>query len=75
MKQINSVIASVLVSGLLVAGMVGIGVNALTNSGVPANTTAFQTTFNSSSREGQQFGERHTRGARVTTTNGAAPTQ
>ncbi len=37
MKQKNSIIASLLVSGLLVLSMVGIGANALAN---PAGTTA-----------------------------------
>lgn len=40
MKQINSLVASAVVSGLIVAGMVGIGVNALTTPGSSANSTA-----------------------------------
>ncbi len=75
MKQLNAVIASALVSGLLVLGMVGIGVNALTNSAGPANTVAAQVTTNSGSRLSEQFSEGRTRSTRVSTNNFAAPTQ
>lgn len=40
MKQINSFLASVMVSGLVVLGMVGIGVNALTTPGAVSNNAA-----------------------------------
>lgn len=42
MKQINSFLASVMVSGLVVLGMVGIGVNAMTTPGSVSNNVATQ---------------------------------
>ncbi len=66
MKQINSVIASILVSGLLVLGIAGIGVNALTNtSAATASTTSAGVTINSSNARFDRHSER--RGARVST--------
>ncbi len=69
MKQINSVIASALVSGLIVVGMVGIGVNALSNTAsVPTSTTSAGVLINSSaSRTGQRSGHREARNAQGTT--------
>ncbi len=75
MKQINSVIASILVSGLLVVGMVGIGANALTNtSSVPTNTSTAGALINSSNtRTGRRFESRSARGTNGTTTNEQDP--
>ncbi len=72
MKQINSVIASILVSGLLVLGMVGIGTNALTNtSSAPANTVSAATQINSfQSRTGRSSRERGTGSTPLRTDNG-----
>ncbi len=70
MKQINSVIASALVSGLIVLGMVGIGVNAMTSTGVPANTAPASVTINSSVRTARRFGQTDARRTSGTTDSG-----
>ena len=61
MKQLNSLVASVLVSGLIVAGMVGIGVNALTTPGAPPNAVAAQVTSSSNASALPQLRQRSTR--------------
>jgi hypothetical protein len=68
MKQLNSVIASALVSGLILVSMVGIGVNALTTPGAPANNAA-QMTLNSNASLSQQLQQRNTRSTIGTTSN------
>ncbi len=74
MKQINSVIASILVSGLLVLGMAGIGMNALTNASAVTTSTAASVRFNSSSeRTGRRFESRSARSTTGTTTNEQNP--
>ncbi len=74
MKQINAVIASALVSGLLVLGMVGIGVNALTNTSGVSTSTVAGVQFNSSNeRTGRRFERRSTQSTTGTTTNGENP--
>lgn len=60
MKQLNSIIASALVSGLIVVGMVGIGANALTTPGAPANNAPAQVTLNSNASASQQLRQRTT---------------
>jgi hypothetical protein len=67
MKQINSFIASALVSGLVVVGMVGIGVNALTTPGAPLNSVTTQVTANTGASASQQLRQR-TRRSRTETT-------
>ncbi len=74
MKQINSVIASALVSGLIVLGMVGIGANALTNSsGASTSTVAGVQLSSSNGRTGRNFESRRTRSTAGTTVNGQNP--
>jgi hypothetical protein len=71
MKQLNSVIASVLVSGLVVVGMVGIGVNALTTPGAPVNTVTAQVASNSDASALQRLSSRTRHSRTRTTTDGA----
>jgi hypothetical protein len=71
MKQFNSLIASALVSGLIVAGMVGIGVNALTTPGAPVNRVTAQVVGTPSTSASQQFRSRTERSRTKTTTDQA----
>ncbi len=74
MKQMNSVIASALVSGLIVLGIVGIGVNAMTNTNGASTSTVAGVQFNSSNsandRTGRHFERRRAQTAAGTTTDG-----
>ncbi len=74
MKQINSVIASILVSGLLVLGIGGIGMNALTNTSAASPSTAASVQFNSSNeRTGRRFESRSARSTTGTPSNEQNP--
>ncbi len=77
MKQINAVIASALVSGLIVLGMVGIGVNAMTNTTGASTSTVAGVQFNSSNssndRTGRRFERRSAQTTTGTTTDGQNP--
>ncbi len=71
MKQVNSAIASVLVSGLIVLGIVGIGVNALTNTNVaPTNINASGSVLTSNASVIRQSEGRHSRRTTGTTDDG-----
>jgi hypothetical protein len=82
MKQMNSVIASALVSGLMMLGMLGIGANALTNTvNAQTNTASAQTStvsagvsFNSSTTPTGYYSDRRsTRSRSATTENEQIP--
>ncbi len=74
MKQINAVIASALVSGLIVLGIVGIGVNAMTNTTGASTSTVAGVQFNSSNdRTGRRFERRSAQTTTGTTTDGQNP--
>ncbi len=83
MKQMNSVIASALVSGLMMLGMLGIGANALTNTfnaqtnaiNAQTNTASAQTStvsagvsFNSSTTPTGHYSDRRSTRSRLGTT-------
>ncbi len=69
-KHNNSIVASLLVSGLIVLSMVGIGVNALSSPGAAATTTASaNVTLSSRIRTGNRSGEREGRNGTATTSN------
>jgi hypothetical protein len=72
MKQLYSLIASALVSSLIVVGMIGIGVNALTTPGAPVNGVATQVTANPGDPVSQQLSPRTNRSRTETESNEAS---
>lgn len=71
MKQINSFVASMMVSGLLVLGMVGIGVNALTTPGSVSNNASAQSTVNANGLASERSRQSDSNGRIRTRTNGS----
>ncbi len=75
MKQVNSLIASLVVSGVIVLSVVGIGANALANTpAAAANTVTTASALNSGTRSFSRSGERGERNVTRTGNTGTFTT-